>query len=87
MLSLQFAYFVDGHDIRMLQAGRRFGFQPESLDERLAGEGAGQDHFQRDDAIQTPVPRLIDDAYAASGDLFQQFVVAEAAEGFVIRDA
>ena len=43
----------------------------------LARERPGQNHLHRDDAVQAHLPRSIDHAHAAAGDLFQQFVIAE----------
>ena len=71
------AHFVNRDDVRMLQNGGGGGLGPETLHEFLARQRSGQDHLHRDDAPETPLPRLINDAHAAARNLFQQFVVAE----------
>ena len=38
---------------------------------------AGEDHLERDDAVQADLPGLVDDAHPAAGDLLQQLVVAD----------
>ena len=44
-------------------------------------ELAGQDHLQGHDAVEADLPGLVDDAHAAAGDLLQQLVIAEVADG------
>jgi hypothetical protein len=79
LLAVVFADLVDRDDVRVVQVGRRLGFGLEALEFGFGGELAGANHLQRDDAVEGPVARLIDDPHAAAGDGFQQFVVAEAA--------
>ena len=43
----------------------------------LVGELAGQDHLERDGAVEAHLPRLEDDAHAAAGDLADELVIAE----------
>ena len=52
----------------------------EASDVRLGGELAGQDHFQRHEAIETDLPGLVDDAHAAASDLFEKLIVPEIAD-------
>jgi hypothetical protein len=77
MLALMHADFVDGHDVRMLQTGRRRGLDAKPVDEFLTRILAQQQHLHRDDAVQALLPRLVNDAHAAPGDFLQQLVVAE----------
>ena len=44
---------------------------------------AEQEHLHRDDAAKAHLPRLVDDAHAAAGDFFEQFVVAEGTQAEV----
>ena len=40
-----------------------------------------EDHLEGDDPVQADLPGLVDDAHPAPGDLLQQLVVAEVADG------
>ena len=73
------ADFVNGDDVRVLQAGRRRSFRAESLHKLRTGERTKQQHFHRHDAIQAQMPRAINNAHAAPRDFFEQFVIAERA--------
>ena len=46
-----FADLVDRRDLRMLEAGRGFGFATEAFQMRLRRPMTERDHFQRDRAI------------------------------------
>ena len=83
LLALMDADFVNGHDVRMLQAGRRRSFRAKPLHELRAGERTEEQHLHRDDAVQAYLPRPIDNAHPASRDFFQQFVIAERAREFL----
>ena len=61
----------------MIEIGGRFGLAMESLDILLAGQVPGQDHLERDDAVQAQLPSLIDHAHSSAVDFFQQLVIAE----------
>ena len=50
-----------------------------------AGQPAGQDHLQGDDAVEPALPGPVDDAHAAAADLLEQFVIAEQCEP-AVRD-
>src|SRR5438445_9548644 len=52
MLPLDKADFVNGDNIRMLQAGRSGRLGAKTLDEILCREPASQKHFHRDDPLQ-----------------------------------
>ena len=64
----------------MVEIGRRLrlGAEPPHIPGR--SQLAGQDQFHRDEAIGADLARLVDNAHAAAGDLFQQFVIAEIAD-------
>jgi hypothetical protein len=59
------ADLVDLDDVRMLQVSHRFGLTPEAKQLLATGMGAGQDHFEGDQAIELHVPGLVNDAHAA----------------------
>ena len=52
LLPLVNADFVNGHDVRMLQAGRGGSFRAKPLHKFLTGERAEEQHLHRDDAVQ-----------------------------------
>ena len=72
--------FENRDDAGMIQIRRRFGLGVKPFDIVFAGQLPGQDHLQRDDAVQADLPSFVDHAHPAAGDLFQQFVIAEAAD-------
>jgi hypothetical protein len=80
-LSLVRADFVDGDDVRVLQTGCRRCFRAEALREFLARLVAEQEHLHRDDSAKALLPRLVNDPHSAARDFFEQFVIAERAEG------
>jgi hypothetical protein len=71
---------VNGHDVRVVQPGRRFRLQPKTLHLGGRGQLRRQDHLEGDDAVQADLPRPVNHAHPAARDLFLQLVVAEAAE-------
>ena len=79
MLPLMLADFVDRHDVRMVEVGGRLGLGMEPLDGALGSQLTGQNHLQGHQAMEAHLPRLIDHAHAAAGDLLQQLVIAEIA--------
>ena len=76
-LALMLTNFVNGDDVRMVEAGGGFRFAHESLHLGLAGEQAGQQHLERDGTVEADLPGAIDNAHAAAGEFAEQFVVAE----------
>ena len=81
-----FADLVDGQDIGVIEIGGGFGFRAESLHVRGRGQLAGQDHFHCDDPVERYLPSAIDDAHAAPGNLFEQFVIPKLARRADRRD-
>ena len=73
-LPLMFAYFVDRHNAWMVEAGGRFRFLSEAPHIFQGREPAGQNHLQRDEAVEWDVSSLVHDAHAASAQLFQDLV-------------
>ena len=62
------ADLVDRHDAGMVEVGGGLGLDVEPLDIGFGGKLAGEDHLERDRAIEAHLPGLEDDAHAASGD-------------------
>ena len=81
MLALVLAHLVDWHDLRMVQVGRRLRLGAEPLHFTARREASGQDHLERDQAVERHLPGLVDDPHPAPRDLLQQLVVAEVADG------
>src|SRR5262249_54095617 len=79
VLPLVGADFVDGDDVRMVQAGRRLRLAAETLHVVIRGELARANHLQGHRTIQAGLPGSVNDAHAAVGDLPPQLVVAEVA--------
>src|SRR5947209_12855436 len=75
-----FADFIDGQNVRVVEVRRRLGLllEPDAI--RLTGELAAQNHLDGDGPVQTHLPGLEDDAHAAAGDFFDEFIVAEIAD-------
>jgi hypothetical protein len=64
VLALVFANFVDRHDVRMGEAGRRFGFGFEPLDRVRSRQGTGADQLERDRPVETHLFGLENDSSA-----------------------
>ena len=77
MLPLMPANLVDGHDVGVIQFGRRLGFGLKALHLRAAGQLAGQNHFERHGPIQAHLARAEYHPHAAARDLPLQFIVSE----------
>src|SRR5712691_3723809 len=77
MLLLVLADLVDGHDVRVIQAGGRLGFPLEPSYFVGAGEAARVDHFKRDSPLEADLPGAIDLAHSARTDYLAQFVIAK----------
>ena len=69
--------FVNGHDVWMIEAGRRSGFGLKARDEFRRAFLARFDKFQGDQSIQAVLPRPIHDAHPAPRDFAEQFVIAK----------
>ena len=68
------AGLVNLHDVGMKQLGDGFRLGAKPRQAHLTDMRSGQDHLQRDQALQPAVPRLVDDAHAAAAELFQDVV-------------
>ena len=67
------AELIQRHDAGMVQLGQRLGFAGEAFGERRIVADAGREDFQRDDAVQLLLPRLVNRAHAAFADEFEDF--------------
>jgi hypothetical protein len=71
------ADLVDGHDVGVFQAGGVFRLGAEALHRVFGCQLAREDHLERHDAVKALLPRLVDHAHAAAGDLLQQVVASK----------
>ena len=76
-------------DVRVLERRDRFRLAAEPLPLGRPGVRAGQDHLERDRAVQVEVPGLVHDAHAAAADLVNDLVTGHQRRGEVgrLRDA
>jgi hypothetical protein len=84
MLAVVNTHVVNGNDVRVLEERRSRDLAPEPLNDLFARELPGQNHLQSDDAPETELPRAIHHAHPAAGDLFEQFVIAEATNRLLV---
>ena len=70
--TVYFAYLVDLHDVRMLQACQSGCFLPEPSQLLVAGSGAND--FERNLAVESAVHRSVNDAVAASAQFGNNLV-------------
>ena len=69
------ADFVDLHDVAGAAAGATASASARKRASSAgAGMAAGQDHLQRDRAVQLDLPGLVDDAHAAAAQFPQNLV-------------
>src|SRR5262245_2299484 len=64
--ALVLADFVDRHDVRMIQVGGGFRLRPEAGNVSWCGQCSMDDHLERDEAIETDLPGLVDHSHAAA---------------------
>src|SRR5262249_39790521 len=79
MLAIDRADLEDRYDSWRVQAGSGPGLTKEALDGAGGGELPGDDGLDSDGALESELMSTVDDAHAATGDRFQQLIVAEAA--------
>src|SRR3954469_23614307 len=79
MSAVMFAHLEDRHDAGMIELGRRLRLGAEATDLGRAGELPGEDHLQRDRAVEADLPGPVHDAHPAAGDLRLALIVAEIA--------
>ena len=71
------ADFVDHDDVRVLELRGSGGLGGEPPAIGAARQGAVQDEFDGDGAVEARLPRLVDDAHAAAGDFAEDFVAGQ----------
>ena len=76
-LAFMLADIVNGDKVRVLQAGCGCRFGPKPLHQIVAAELAEREQFECDNAVQIELPRFVNGAHAALGDLLQHFVIAK----------
>ena len=77
VFDLVFADVVDGADVGMIEGGGGAGLAAETLEGLgIAGDFIGQE-FEGDEALQAGVFRFVDDAHAATAELFDDAVVRD----------
>ena len=79
--TLMLSDFVDLHNVGMLQAADRLRLGAEPRQVVGSGVGAGQDHLERDEAIESDLAGLVDDAHAAPAQLAQDFITGNLNDG------
>src|SRR5437660_6925057 len=77
MLAVVDAHVVNGDDVRVPEESRSRDLALEPLNDLLACEPLGQNHLYRHNALEIEMPRTINHAHPAAGNLFEKFVVAE----------
>src|SRR2546429_1839600 len=77
VLAVVDAHVVNGDDVRVPEVSRSRDLALEPLNDLLACEPLGQNHLYRDDALEIEMPRAIDHAHPAAGNLFEKLVVGE----------
>jgi hypothetical protein len=85
MLAIVDAHIVNGDDVWMLQQSRSRDLASKSLNDLLTRERPGQNHFQRDDTLETSVSRAINHPHPATRNFFQEFVIAEVTHRLRVR--
>jgi hypothetical protein len=81
VVALMLADLVDGNDVGMIHQSGGGRFLAKALHFRRRGELPAEDHLQCDKAIEAFLPGSVDDAHAASGNLFEDLVIAERKQG------
>ena len=72
-----FANFVDGANVRVVQCGGRTGFPAKTFESlRVSGQFVWK-KFERDKTAERGVFGLVDDAHAATAELFDYSVVRD----------
>ena len=67
----------------MLQKSGSRNLAAESLDVLFGSKLPGQNHFQRDNALETELAGAINHAHPTTGNFFEQFVITKATDRFL----
>ena len=84
MLAVMDTHVMDGDDVRMLEQSGGGNLTAEPLNDLLARELPRQNHFQRNDALETKLACPINYSHPATRNFFKQFVVAKAMDRLVV---
>ena len=84
-VAVRLADLEDLHDVLVLQRRDRLGLAPEPLPLGRPGVRPGQDHLQRDGAVEGELPGLVDDAHPAAADLPDDLVAGDQRRGEIDR--
>src|SRR5215472_12418859 len=76
--SLLFAHLVDSHDIGMMERGGGGGLAAKAGQLLWTCKDGIEKHLNRYLAIQTYLAPTVDNAHAASGNPFQEFIISDA---------
>ena len=68
------ADFIQRHQVGMVEMRRCFRLGEEAAHVGLAGKLAGEDHFERDDAIDAKLLRLVDNAHAPGAEYLENLI-------------
>ena len=79
LLTLVFAYLVDGDDAGVVKLSHGLGFVLEAAKVDIVGEDAGPDHLQRHQPVEGDLAGLVHHPHAAAAQLLVDLVVAEIA--------
>ena len=79
VLALVLSDLDDRHDSGMVKVGGGLGLSVETYDVGLVGKLSGEDHLERNGAVEPHLPGLEHDAHAAASDLADDLVIAEVA--------
>src|SRR4030095_16499409 len=71
------AYFINGNDVRVIQARGSFSFQPKSLKVHSSSRRVRPDNLYRDSAVETFLSCAINYSLTSASDFLQQFVIAK----------
>ena len=71
MLAVVLADFVDRHYARVIKISGRFSLGAKTFDVIFTGQLPGQDHLQRDDTVETDLPRFVYYSHSTACDFFQ----------------
>ncbi len=79
-LSVVIAHVEDLDDVRVLEAGDRFGFPQEASSRLWTGMDTGEQHLDSDGAVEPHVPCPVDDPHTAAAQHLEEFVPRDLGE-------
>ena len=73
------------HDVRMVQGRQRLRFAREALGEFPVSHTLRREEFERHETFQGLLPRLVNDAHAATSEAFEDFKLRKVRREFLRR--